>query len=72
MLYYALIALCLSYRFNTEAVLFAYLVRLWVTATGRLLGLKVGNSIKRLFQGHSDTLPHRESNRNFATFRSTD
>jgi len=29
----------------------------------------VGNNIKRLSQGHSDALPHRESNQGFATFR---
>jgi len=36
---------------------------------GRLLGPKVGNSIKCLSQGHSDALLHRESNQGFATFR---
>jgi len=36
---------------------------------GRLLGPKVGNSIKCLSQGHSDALPHRESSQGFATFR---
>jgi len=35
---------------------------------GRLLGPKVGNSIKCLSQGHSDTLPHWKSNQSFATF----
>jgi len=29
----------------------------------------VGNSIKCLFQAHSDALPHRESKQGFATFR---
>jgi len=59
MLYYAL---CLSYYSNTEAVLFACLSSGWANTTGRLLGPKVGNSIKCLSQGHSDALPHRESN----------
>jgi len=54
--------LCLSYHFNTEAVLLACLSSGWATTTGRLLGPKVGNSIMYLSQGHSDTLPHRESN----------
>jgi len=35
----------------------------------RLLGPKVGNSIKCLSQGQSDALLHRESNQGFATFR---
>jgi len=59
MLHYALY---LSYHFNTEAVLFAFLSSGWATTTGRLLGPKMGNSIKCLSQGHSDALPHRESN----------
>jgi len=29
----------------------------------------MGNSIKCLSQGHSDAIPHRESNQGFATFR---
>jgi len=45
MLHYAL---CLSYNPNTEAVLFAYLSSSRATTTGRLLGPKVGNSIKCL------------------------
>jgi len=40
-----LYALCLSYHSNAEAVLFACLLSGWTTTTGRLLGLKVGNSI---------------------------
>jgi len=40
----------------------------WATTTGRMLGPKVGNSIKCLSQGHSDALPHRESNQGFAIF----
>jgi len=36
--------------------------------SGRLLGPKVGNSIKCLSQGHSDALPHRESSQGLATF----
>jgi len=43
MLYYAL---CLSYHSNAEAVLFACLSSGWATITDRLLGLKVGYSIK--------------------------
>jgi len=66
MLYYAL---CLSYRSNTEAALFACLSFGWATTTGRLLGSKAGNSISCLSQGHSDVLPHRELNQGFATFR---
>jgi len=62
-------ALCLSYHSNTQAVLFACLSSGWATTTGRLLDPKVGNSIKCLCQGHSDELPHRESNQGFATFR---
>jgi len=38
--------LCLSYHFNTEALLFACLSSGWVTTAGRMLGPKVGNSIK--------------------------
>jgi len=56
MLYYAL-----SYHSNTEAALFVCLLSGWATTTGRLLGPKVGNSIK--------CLSHRESNQDFATFR---
>jgi len=55
MLYYAL---CLSYHSNTEAVLFACHSSRWATTKGRLLGLKVGNSIKCLSQGHNDALSH--------------
>jgi len=66
MLFYAL---CLSYHSNTEAVLFACLSSGWATITGRQLGSKVRNSIKRLSQGHSDTIPHRESSQGFTTFR---
>jgi len=66
MLYYAL---CLSCNFKIEAALFACLSLGWATTTGRLLGPKVGNSIKCLSQGHSDALQHRESNQGFATFR---
>jgi len=62
-------ALCLSYHSKTKSVLFACLSPGWATTTGRLLGYKVENSIKRLSQGHSDTLPHRESNQGFAIFR---
>jgi len=40
--------LCWPYHSNTEAVLFACLLSDWTTATGRLLGPKVGNSIKRV------------------------
>jgi len=58
MLYYVL---CMSYHSNTEAVLLACLSSGWATTTVRLLGPKVGNSIKFLSQGHSDVLPHRES-----------
>jgi len=53
-----LYALCLSYHSNTEAVLFVCLSFGWTTTTGRLLGPKVGNSIKCLSHGHSDELPH--------------
>jgi len=35
----------------------------------RLYGPKVGNSIKCFSQGHSDALPHRESNQGFVTFQ---
>jgi len=49
-------ALCLLYHSNTEAVLFAYLSSGWATTTGRLLGSKMGNSIKCLSQGCSDAL----------------
>jgi len=38
-------------------------------ATGRMLGPKMGNSIKCIYQGHSNALPHRESDQGFATFR---
>jgi len=62
-LYYAL---CLSYHSNTEAALFAYLSSGWATTADRLLGPKVGNSIKCLSQGHRDALPHRESSQGFA------
>jgi len=41
----------------------------WATTTGGLLGPIVGNIIKCLSQGHSDALPHRESNQGFITFR---
>jgi len=62
--------LCLSYHSNTEAaVLFACLSSGWATTTGILLGPKVRNSIKCLSQGHSDALPHRESEQSLATFR---
>jgi len=62
-------ALCLSYHSNTEAVLFACPSSGWATTTGRLLGSKVRKSIKCfLSQGHSDALPHRESNQVFANF----
>jgi len=54
-------ALCLHYS-NKEAVLFACLSSGWATAIDRLLGPKMGNSIKCLAQGHSDNLSHRESN----------
>jgi len=66
MLYYAL---CLSYHSNTEAALFACLSWGWATTTGRLLDPNVGNSIKCLTHRHSDALPHRELNQEFATFR---
>jgi len=66
MLYYAL---CLSYHSITEAALFACLLSDWVTTMGRLLGPKVGNSIKCLSQGHSNALSHRELNQSFTTFR---
>jgi len=62
----ALICSCLSsYHSNTEAVLFACLSSSWATTTCKLLGPKVGNSFKCLSQGHSDALPHRESNQGF-------
>jgi len=64
-----LYALCLSYHSNTEVILFACPSSGWATTTGRVLGPKVRNSIKCLSQGHSDALPHRESNQGFATFR---
>jgi len=62
-----LYALGLSYHSNTEAVLFACLSSGWAITTGRLLGFKMGNSIKYLSLGHSDALPHQESNQGFAT-----
>jgi len=62
-----LYALFLSYHSITEAVLFARPSSYWVTTTGRLLGSKMGNSIKCLSQGHRDA--HRESNQGFATSR---
>jgi len=40
--------LCLSYHSNTEAVLFECLSSGWATTTSKLLGPKVGNSIKCL------------------------
>jgi len=46
MLYGNYYALCLLYHSNTETVLFAYLSSGWATTTVRLLGPKVGNSIK--------------------------
>jgi len=58
MLYYALY---LSYNSNTEAVLFVCLSSGWATTTGKLLGPKVGNSFKCLFQRYSDAPPHGES-----------
>jgi len=36
---------------------------------GRLLSHKMGNSIKYLFQGHSDALPYRESNQGLKTLQ---
>jgi len=50
-----------TYHSNTEAALFACLSSGWATTTGRLLGTKVGNSIKCLSQGCSDALLHQES-----------
>jgi len=41
-----LYALCQSYHSNTETILFACLSSGWATTMGRLLGPKVGNSIK--------------------------
>jgi len=61
-------ALCLSFHSNTEAALFACHSSGRVTTTGRLLGSKVGNSIKCLSQEHCDAQPHRESNQGFAAF----
>jgi len=60
--------LCVCHTTPTEAVLFAFFrqvgppqqVDAWP---------QVGNSIKCLSQGHSDALPHRQSNQDFATFR---
>jgi len=52
-----------------EAILFACLSSGWATTKGRLLGLKMRNSIKCLSQGQSDAIPHRESNQGFATIR---
>jgi len=60
--------LCVCHTTPTQ-MLFACLSSGWATSTGRLLGPKVGNSIKCLSQGHSDALPHRELNQGFATFR---
>jgi len=50
--------LILLYHSNTEAVLFACLSSGWTNKPCRLLGSKVGNSIKCLSQGYSDTLLH--------------
>jgi len=69
MLYYAL---CLLNHSSTEAVLFACLLSDWATTTVRLLGPKVENSGKGkqvFFPRHSDVLPHREPNEDFATFQ---
>jgi len=52
-------ALCLSYHSNAEAALFARLLSGWATTTGRLLGPKMGNSIKGLSQRHSNALLHQ-------------
>jgi len=54
--------LCVCHYSNKETVLFACLSSGWATTIGRLLGPKMENSIKCLAQGHSDVLPHRESN----------
>jgi len=43
----------------------------WTNAADRLLGLKMGNSIKCLSQRHSDALPHWESNQDFANLSIT-
>jgi len=56
---------------NTEVVLFACLSSGWATTTGRLLGPKMGNSIKCLSQGHSDALLHRESEPRFCNLSIT-
>jgi len=44
----------------------------WATTMRRLLGPKIGNSIKCLSQTHSNALLYRESNQGFATFRLLD
>jgi len=49
-------ALCQSYHSNTKAVLFSCLSSEWVTTTDRLLGPKMGNSIKCLSQERSGAL----------------
>jgi len=56
-------ALCLSYHPNTKAVLFASLLSDWATTTGKLLVLKMENSIKNLSQEHRDVLPNGDSNK---------
>jgi len=55
-------ALCLQYHSNAEALLFTCFSPGWATTTGRLLGRKMGNSIKCFSQEHSDVPPHREPN----------
>jgi len=62
-----LYALRLPYLSNTEVVLFVRLS----TATDKLLGPKIVNSIKYVSQGHSDALPHRASNQDLATISIT-
>jgi len=62
--------LCVCHTTPTQKLLclHVFLSSGWAITTGRLLGPKMGNSIKCLFQEHSDAILHRESNQGFATF----
>jgi len=60
------VVLMLCTPINTKTILFAAcLSPCWATTMGRLLGPKMQNSKKCLSQGHSDALPHRESEQTF-------
>jgi len=60
--------LCVCHTTTTHKLFCLNFSSGWATTMGRLLGLKVGNSIKCLSQGQSDALLHQESNQGFKTF----